>query len=96
MLTVIFEADEIGDAINDVSVPVGIFDDKIDEAQEEVFVVDLTLSEAINDQITISRRSSLCRINDDDGEYYLLLPQIFQVVAFSILNSLNKRGGYLV
>ncbi len=71
VLTVIFEADEIGDAINDVSVPVGIFDDEIDEAKEEVFVVDLTLGSAINNQITISRRSSLCRIYDDDGEYYL-------------------------
>ena len=69
MLTVIFEPDEFGDAINDVSVPVPIVDDEIDEAQEEVFVVDLTLSSSINNQITISRRSSLCRINDDDGEY---------------------------
>lgn len=74
VITVIFEADEIGASINNVSVSVPIFDDEIDEAEAEVFVVDLTLasSNVNNNQIAISRRSSLCAINDDDGEYILL------------------------
>ncbi len=67
VLTVTFQADEIGPQISDVPVPVGIFDDDIDEAQEEVFIIDLTLESSINDRIEIVRRSSLSRINDNDG-----------------------------
>ena len=70
VITVVFEADEFGDQVNDVPVPVPITDDAIDEAQEEVFVIDLTLQSSINSQISIGRRSSLGRINDDDGEYF--------------------------
>ncbi len=63
-----FEADEIGEQIDDEPAPVPIFDDLIDEAQEEVFIIDLTLDSSINDRIEISRRSSLSRINDNDGK----------------------------
>ena len=68
MITVRFEADEIGSQISDVSVQVPIFNDGIEEAIEEVFVIDLMLNSSINSQISIIRRSSLCRIIDDDGE----------------------------
>ncbi len=77
MITVVFEADEFGDQVNDVPVPVPITDDAIDEAQEEVFVIDLTLQSSINSQISIGRRSSLCRINDDDGECFSSVVELF-------------------
>lgn len=73
VITVRFEADEIGSPINDVFVQVPIFNDGIEEAIEEVFVIDLTLNSSINSQISIIRRSSLCRINDDDGECKIII-----------------------
>ncbi len=77
MITVVFEADEFGNQVNDVAVPVPITDDAIDEAQEEVFVIDLTLQLSINSQISIGRRSSLCRITDDDGECFSSVVELF-------------------
>ena len=77
MITVIFETDELGNQVNDVAVLVPITDDDIDEAQEEVFVIDLTLQSSINSQISIGRRSSLCRINDDDGECFSSVVELF-------------------
>ncbi len=65
-----FESDEIGLQVNDVPVPVPITDDTINEAQEELFVVHLTLGESMNaGGINIIREVSLCRITDDDCEY---------------------------
>ncbi len=63
-----FQPDELGPEINDVPAPIEIFDDDIDEAQEEVFVIDLTLNSSINKNIQIDRRSSLCIISDNDGK----------------------------
>ena len=77
VITVIFEADEFGNQVNDVLVPVPITDDDIDEAQDEMFVIDLTLQSSINSQISIDCRSSLARINDDDGEYFSYVSRIF-------------------
>ena len=67
MIIVRFEADEIGEQIDNVPASVPIFDDLIDEAQEEVFIIDLTLNSSVNDNINITRRSSLSRIMDNDG-----------------------------
>ncbi len=65
-----FEADEFGDQVDDVPAPVPIFDDLINEAQEEVFIIDLTLNSSFNDNIEISRQSSLGRIFDNDGKNF--------------------------
>ncbi len=85
VLTVIFQADEIGLQISDILVPVGIFDDDIDEAQEEVFIIDLTLQSSINNSLEIARRSSLCRINDDDGKYIISIIYTRMRVRISLL-----------
>ncbi len=64
-----FEPDEIGSQVNDAPVPVPITDDLINEAQEEVFLVHLTIGDSINAEgIRITRDVSLCRITDDDGK----------------------------
>ncbi len=58
--------------MNDITVSVPIIDDDIDEAPEEVFMIDLTLLSSINTLTRINRRSSLCIINDNDGRYISL------------------------
>lgn len=68
MINVTFPADEFGTQINNVMSPVSIFDDEINEALVEVFIIVLTLENAINpDRVVITRPSSLCRIVDNDG-----------------------------
>ena len=70
VITIRFEADQTGPQVNEVTAPVPIVDDDIDEAQEEVFMIDLTLLSSINITLTlINRRSSLCILNDNDGRY---------------------------
>ncbi len=69
VITVRFEADQTGPQVNEVTASVPIIDDDIDEAPEEVFMIDLTLLSSINTLTRINRRSSLCIINDNDGRY---------------------------
>ena len=65
---VTFPADEFGRQTDDVNVPVVIFDDEINEALEEVFVMVLTLENATNPSgVVITRAASLGRIIDNDG-----------------------------
>ena len=69
-----FQVDEFGTQINDVPAPIVIFDDEINEAPEEVFIVVLTLESSTNpDSVIITRDSSLCRIIDNDGSCVLTL-----------------------
>ncbi len=68
VISVTFQSDELGPQINDVPAPVQIFDDDIDEAQEEVFFIDLTLNSSINNNVQISRQNSLCIISDNDSK----------------------------
>lgn len=75
----VFEADETGEQQNSIIVQVPIVDDDVNEADEEVFVVSLSLSEP-NDRVSIARNSSLCRITDDDSKC-LLLHLIVQVLT---------------
>ena len=54
---------------NELTIRVPIFDDHINEATEQVFVVQLQLVSAVNvNSITIKWQASLCRIIDDDGK----------------------------
>ena len=70
VIMVTFPADEIGPQINDVAASIVIFDDEINEALQEVFIVVLSLESSTNPGIVvISRASSLCRIIDNDGSY---------------------------
>ena len=56
--------------IFDVQANIRIFDDEINEAQEQSFVVLLEIVDAVNpDLISISRSSSTCHIIDGDGEF---------------------------
>lgn len=67
-----FQADEFGPMIIDVGAQMVIFDDEINEAREEVFIVVLTLKSSTNPNVVITRRSSLCRIVDNDGSFTII------------------------
>ena len=69
VIVVKFESDEFGIQVSERSVPVEIFDDEIDEAHTEVFIISIFLNESMDSRsgISISRASSLCLIADDDG-----------------------------
>ena len=64
-ITVIFESDEDA-AIYEKSAPIFITDDAINEAIEQVFVIELRLTSSVDPtSVDISiRSSSLCRIID--------------------------------
>ena len=69
-----FPSDEFGTQINDLAAPIVIFDDEINEAPEEVFIVVLSLQSSTKpDSVIITRESSLCRIIDNDGSCVLPL-----------------------
>ena len=67
-IIITFDPDEDrGRNNNELSVPIPIFDDSIDEANEQVFIVQLKVVGGANvNSVTISRQVSLCRIIDDD------------------------------
>ena len=67
-VTLIFEPDEDGTPMNERGAPIPIVDDAINEATEQVFVVELRLVSSL-DPATVeldTRPSSLCRIIDND------------------------------
>ena len=70
-IEITFEADEIN-TIFDVSVPIAIFDDEINEVEEEIFVVVLELFDATNTSMVDFNDAILCRIIDDDRKYLKL------------------------
>lgn len=67
VIRVVFEADE-DSAVNDVSVPIDIVDDPINEAAEQAFIVQLKLIGSTNPGLAdlTERPASLCRIIDND------------------------------
>ena len=67
MIRIVFEADE-SLAINDMSAPVAISDDPINEATEQAFIVQLKLISSTNPGLSdlTERPASLCRIIDND------------------------------
>ena len=67
-IKVVFPADEFGPPVNVVHTPIILADDNMGEAVEELFVVVLTLENAVHpDNTVIARSSSVCRIIDNDG-----------------------------
>ena len=70
-ITLIFEPDEDGTPMNERSAPIPIVDDAINEATEQVFIVELQLVSSINSATVDlpTRPSSLCRIIDNDRKY---------------------------
>ena len=71
VIRVVFEADE-DLAVNDMSAPIAIFDDPINEAAEQAFVVQLRLISSTNPLSDLTERpASLCRIIDNDRKYHL-------------------------
>ena len=80
IIRLVFEADE-SLVINDMDAAVAIFDDPINEATEQAFVVQLKLISSIDPELVdlTLRPASLCRIVDNDREqtaiysYYLCI-----------------------
>ena len=71
--TVTFEVDEgTTSPNNDVPVPVPVRDDEFDEADEEVFIIILSVNNGTNTEgIMIMRDAALCRIGDNDSKFCL-------------------------
>ena len=68
-ITATFQADEGGNAITDLPVPIPIFDDDIDEASDQFFIASFEVVSAVNPaQITLEQIASRCRIVDNDRE----------------------------
>ena len=67
-IEITFEPDEIN-TILDIPVPITIFDDEINEAEEEIFVAVLQLVDAINPSQVDFSDATLCRITDNDRKY---------------------------
>ena len=66
VLTLTLPADE-SNPTSDFPLRIPITDDAINEANEQIFVVILNLTDSVNpDLITLTRVSSLCRIIDND------------------------------
>jgi hypothetical protein len=66
VIRVVFEADE-NLADNEINVPIAIFDDPINEAAEQAFIVQLKLISSTNSLSDLTERpASLCRIIDND------------------------------
>ena len=73
-VTLIFEPDEDGTPMNERGAPIPIVDDAINEATEQVFVVELQFVSSL-DSATVDlsvRPSSLCGIIDNDRKYRLM------------------------
>ena len=69
MTTWVFKADEGNPSQSDISTPVPIFDDTVNEACSQFFVVQLQLLDATNrNLVNIGRDFSHCTINDNDRE----------------------------
>ena len=69
-ITLVFEPDEDGE-VNEMSAPIFITDDAINEATEQVFVAELILVSSL-DSATVDltiRPSTLCRIIDNDRKF---------------------------
>ena len=68
-ITATFLADEGGNVITDLDVPIPIFDDDIDEANDQFFIAHLVVVSAVNPAlITLDQMASRCRIIDNDRE----------------------------
>ena len=69
MITITFEPDEDADD-DERATPISIFDDSINEANEQAFIVHLKLVESVNQNaVSLTRRPvSLCRIVDNDSK----------------------------
>ena len=78
VLTVTFEADEDSE-ISELRAPILTLDDVINEANEQVLVIQLSLVSSLNPAgVDISTRSaSLGRIIDNDRKYDMLMCYLF-------------------
>ena len=83
VIRITFFPDE--NVFNDVNVPIAIVDDPVNEATEQVFIVQLQLISSVNPGLVdlTTRQASLCRIVDDDRKWNSV------VVHVSILRSSN-------
>ena len=69
-IIIVFEPDEDAE-VNEKSAPFLVIDDAINEAAEQVFVIELQIVSSVNPtgvDLT-TRPSSLCRIIDNDRKY---------------------------
>ena len=69
-ITATFPADEGGNATTDLVVPIPVFDDDVDEANNQYFIIKLVVVNAINTNLTtLTQEASRCIIIDNDCEY---------------------------
>ena len=73
VITVRFDADELSSTPQTTRrVPIPIIDDAIDENSEEIFIINLKVSDSITPGgIRVTRRTSVGRIVDNDGEFII-------------------------
>ena len=56
--------------LTDLFVPIPVYDDAIDEANDQFFIVRLEIEDAVNPNlITLEQSTSRCRIVDNDRKY---------------------------
>ena len=68
-ITAMFQADEGGNPIIDLPVPIPVFDDDVDEAKVQFFIAYFEVVSAVNPaRIILNQRASRCRIIDNDRE----------------------------
>ena len=69
VITITFDSDE-NNVDNELSVPIYIVDDAVNEADEQVFIVQLHLVDSINPALVdiTTRPASICKITDDDSK----------------------------
>ena len=80
-ITLVFEPDEDGE-IDEMSAPIFITDDAINEATEQVFVAELILVSSL-DSATVdltTRPSTLCRIIDNDRKFESVYTAIIIII----------------
>ncbi len=69
-MSAIFPADEGQNPRTDFDVPIPVFDDNVDEADDQFFIVHLVVVNATNrNLIVIERAASNCIIVDNDRKY---------------------------
>ena len=98
MIRITFNPDEVTD-VNERATPIPIIDDLVNEADEQVFIVQLHLVNSINPGAIdlTTRAASICRIIDDDSKsnYYKLsrshINFLYDIISMLQLSELDLR-----
>ena len=81
-----------GNPTTDLNVPIPVYDDEIDEADDQFFVTQLVVVSAVNrGLITIEHATSECIIVDNDREYIMWKFLITSLFAYTLFHSSSNR-----